>query len=90
MIILSLVSPNRGGERTQKEGAVHTICFYFHLPSVNSFSYLDKYVFVLRKDYSLVYMQLLSTAVHEQVQGEGILAEPVARSEQKYNILKQE
>lgn len=35
-------------------------------------------------------MQLLSTAVHDQVQGEGILAEPVVKSEQKYNILKQE
>lgn len=91
VIILSLVSPNRGGGRTQKEGAAHTICFYFHLPSVNSFSYLDKYVFVLiRKDYSLVCTQLLSTAVHEQVQGEGILAEPVAKNEQKYNILEQE
>lgn len=91
MIIPSLVSPNRGGGRAQKEGAAHTICFYFHLPSANSFSYLDKYVFVLiRRDCSLVYMQLLSTAVHEQVQGKGILAEPVAKSEQKYNILKQE
>lgn len=91
MIIPSLVSPNRRGGRAQKEGAAHTICFYFHLPSVNSFSYLDKYVFVLiRRDCSLVYMQLLSTAVHEQVQGKGILAEPVAKSEQKYNILKQE
>lgn len=45
---------------------------------------MDKYVFVpIRKDYSLVYMQLFSTAVHEQVQGEGILAEPVAKIEQK-------
>lgn len=73
----------------QKEGAVHTICFYFHLPSVNSFSCLDKYVFILiGKDYSLVYMQLLSTAVHEQVQGEGILIQPVVKSAQKYDILK--
>lgn len=64
----------------QKEGAAHTICFHFHLPSVNSFSYLDKYVFIIiRKDYSLVYMQLLSTAVHEQVQGEGILTEPLVK-----------
>lgn len=73
----------------KKEGAVHTVCFYFHLPSVNSFSYLDKYVFILiRKDYSLVYMQLLSTAVPKQVQGEGILTEPVVKSAQKYDILK--
>lgn len=73
----------------QKEGAVHTVCFYFHLPSVNSFSYLDKYVFILiGKDYSLVYMQLLSTAVHERVQGEGILIQPVVKSAQKYDILK--
>jgi len=73
----------------KKEGAVHTICFYFHLPSVNNFSYFNKYVFILiRKDYGLVYMQLLSTAVHEQVQGEGIFPEPVVKSAQKYGILK--
>lgn len=73
----------------QREEAAHTIWFCFHLPSVNSFSYLDKYVFMLiRKDYILVYMQLLSTAVHEQVQGEGILTEPVVKSALKYDILK--
>lgn len=33
-------------------------------------------------------MQLLSTAVHEQVQGEGILTEPVIKRAQKYDILK--
>lgn len=33
-------------------------------------------------------MQLLSTAVHEQVQGEGILTEPVVKCAQKYDILK--
>lgn len=33
-------------------------------------------------------MQLLSTAVHKQVQGEGILTEPVVKSAQKYDILK--
>lgn len=33
-------------------------------------------------------MQLLSTAVHKQVQGEGILTEPVVKTAHKYDILK--
>jgi len=78
-LILSGFPKQRMREECRKKE--HHIYFYFHLPSANSFSYSNKYVFILmRKCLCLVYMRLPSTTDHKQVQVEGILTEPVVKS----------